>query len=297
MELRHLRYFIAVADELSFSRAAERLRMAQPPLSQQIQALEAELGVKLFDRKKRPLQLTSAGQAFLEEARFTLVQLEQAIHTTRRIHQGEMGSLTVSFTSSMANGVLPDILRTFKQRYPDVKLILREENSVFQIQGLRERQTDIVFAHQYHQAAEASDLEGMVLMQEPLVIVLPKKHPLADQSGILVADLVNEEFVMPLHQVVSGLPEQIYHLCSEAGFVPKVAQEAVFMVTILGLVAGEIGISVLPSSVRNLQREGVVYRSIRGQSTATQLTAIWRCSHSSSILQHFLDVVRLHQQA
>ncbi len=292
MELRHLRYFIAVADELSFSRAAERLQMAQPPLSQQIQALEKELDVKLFDRKKRPLQLTLAGQAFVEEARSTLAQLEQAVHTTQRIHQGTLGCLTISFTSSIANGVLPDILRSFRQHYPEIKLILQEENSAFQLQGLRDHKTDVVFAYQYHDVAEASDLEVLTLTQEPLVVVLPEHHPLTRQAKISLSDLVNEAFVLPLHQVVSDLPEQIHQICLQAGFVPKVAQEAIFMVTILGLVSAEIGISILPSSVQNLQRKGVVYRPIREKVPATRLTAVWRRNHSSTILQQFLNIAQ-----
>jgi DNA-binding transcriptional LysR family regulator len=292
MELRHLRYFIAVSEESSFSRAAERLHMAQPPLSQQIQALEAELGVKLFDRKKRPLQLTLAGLAFVEEARSTLAQLEQAVQKAQRIDQGSLGYLTVSLASSMANGVLPDILRSFRQQYPEVKLILREENSAFLLQGLRDRKTDVMFAYQYHDVAEASDLEMMSLTKEALIVVLPKTHPLSCRAKISLAELIDEEFVLPLHQVVSGLVEQIYYLCSQAGFVPKVAQEAVFMVTILGLVSAEMGISILPSSVQNLRRKGVVYRPIQEQTTATQLTAVWRRHDSSKILQQFLNVVK-----
>ncbi|MEG4072110.1 LysR substrate-binding domain-containing protein [Microcoleus sp. Pol14C2] len=292
MELRHLRYFIAVADELSFSRAAKRLHIAQPPLSQQIKDLEAELGVKLFDRKSHPIQLTPAGQAFLEEARATLVHLEQAVHKTQRIDQGELGYLTVGFPSSIANGVFPEILRTFRQQYPEVQLILQEEHSAFLIQRLRDRQTDIIFLYLYHDISEANDLETMSLTQEPLVVVLPKNHPLTAQSKISLSDLKDQEFVMPLHQIVAGLSEEIYHVCSQAGFVPKVAQTAVFMVTILGLVAGETGISILPSHVQNLQREGVVYRQIQEQTTTTQLTAVWRPNHSSTILQQFLNIIK-----
>jgi DNA-binding transcriptional LysR family regulator len=292
MELRHLRYFIAVADELSFSRAAERLRIAQPPLSQQIQALETELDVKLFDRKKRPLQLTLAGQAFLEEARVMLTQLQQAVQKTQRIHQGELGSLTIGFTSSIANGILPNILRSFRQQYPAVKLVLREGNSAFQIQGLRDRQTDIVFVYQDPVPLEVHDLEFMRLSQESLVVALPQSHRLSTQPNIALIDLVDEEFIMPLRQMVSGLPEQIRYLCAQAGFVPKVAQEATFMVTILGLVAGEIGISVLPSSVQNLHRKGVVYRPIQEQTTVNQLNAVWRCHSLSPILQQFLEVTQ-----
>lgn len=292
MELRHLRYFVAVADELNFSRAAERLQIAQPPLSQQIQALESELGVQLFDRKKRPIHLTEAGQAFLEEARSTLENLKQAIRKTQRIHQGELDHLTVGFTSSMANGVLPSILRTFRQCYPETNLILREANSVSQIQGLRDHQTEVVFAYRTPALIEAKDLEVTLLSEEALVAVLPQHHPLTIQSTISLIDLADEEFIMPLRPVVSGLSEQIYTLCAQSGFVPKVAQEAIFMVTILGLVAGEMGISILPSSVQNLRREGVTYCPIQEEAIANPLTVVRRQEHSSPILQKFIDIAR-----
>lgn len=292
MELRHLRYFIAVAEELSFSQASVRLRIAQPPLSQQIQALEAELAVKLFDRRTRPLELTAAGVAFLEEARGMLTQLEQAVHKTQRIYQGELGYLTIGFTSSIANGILPDILQAFRRQYPQVKLILREENSAVQIQRLRAQKTDIIFVYQDPTLLEVPDLEAMPLTQETLVVVLPQKHRLSSRSSIALIDLADEEFVMPLRQVVLGLPEQILYLCAQAGFAPKVSQEATFMVTILGLVAGEMGISLLPFSVQNLQRKGVVYRPIQEQTTSKQLNVVWRRHDSSVTLQQFLNIVQ-----
>lgn len=297
MELRHLRYFVAVAEELSFSRAAERLQIAQPPLSQQIQALEKELKVKLFDRKKRPLQLTRAGQTLLEEAYVTLAQLDQAVHKTQRIYRGELGYLTVGFTSSIANSVLPEILHTFRAQYPAVNLLLIEESSGSQLQGLRDRRTDIIFAYQYQEIAETQDLSMIALLQEPLVVVLPANHPLASQSTVSLAALTEEPFVMPLHQVVSGLSSQIYHLCSQAGFIPKVAQEAIFMVTILGLVAGGLGVSLLPASVQSLQRQGVVYRPIQEQTPATQLTALWRSANTSAALRNFLTVIKAYCHA
>ena len=323
MELRHLRYFVAVADERSFSRAAEKLGIAQPPLSQQIQSLEEELGkdvkpfdrtkrpllqsleaksgkerkdVKLFDRTKRPLELTSAGQAFLEECRSILANLDQnldqAIHRTQRIHRGELGCLTIGFTSSVANGVLPNILRTFRQHYPEIKLILWEENSAFQIERLRDHQTDVVFVYQNHDLTTANDLTMMPLSQEMLVVVLPQNHPLAVQSKISLTDLANEEFIMPRTLVVSDLPKQITDLCEQAGFTPKVVQEATFMVTILGLVAGEVGISILPSSVQNLQRQGVVYRPIQEKTPVNELIAVCRRADSSKILEQFLTIAK-----
>ena len=293
MELRHLRYFVAVADERSFTRAAEKLGIAQPPLSQQIQSLEKELGdVILFDRKKRPLQLTSAGQAFLEASRSTIANLEQSIQRTQRIHLEELNCLTIGFTSSIANGVLPNILRTFRQHYPEIKLILWEENSAFQIERLRDHQTDVVFVYQNHDLTTANDLTMMPLSQEMLVVVLPQNHPLAVQSQISLTDLANEEFIMPRTLVVSALPEQIADLCKEAGFKPNVVQEATFMVTILGLVAGEVGISILPSSVQNLQRQGVVYRPIQEKTPVNQLIAVWRDADTSTILEQFLTIAK-----
>jgi DNA-binding transcriptional LysR family regulator len=296
MEIRYLRYFVMVADELNFSRAAKKLNMAQPPLSQQIQSLEKKLDVILFDRKMRPLQLTSAGQAFLEECRSILANydqnLDQAIHRTQRIHRGELGCLTIGFTSSIANSILPNILRTFRQEYPEIKLILREDNSAFQIERLRDHQTDVVFVYQNHDLTIAKDLKMTTLSEEMLVVVLPQNHPLAVQSQISLTDLANEEFIMPRTLVVSDLPEQIADLCKEAGFTPKVVQEATFMVTILGLVAGEVGISILPSSVENLQRKGVVYRPIQEKTAVNQLIVVWRDADSSTILKQFLKIAK-----
>jgi DNA-binding transcriptional LysR family regulator len=185
---------------------------------------------------------------------------------------------------------LPNILRTFRQHYPEIKLILWEENSAFQIERLRDHQTDVVFVYQNHDLTTANDLTMMPLSQEMLVVVLPQNHPLAVQSQISLTDLANEEFIMPRTLVVSALPEQIADLCKEAGFKPKVVQEATFMVTILGLVAGEVGISILPSSVENLQRQGVVYRPIKEKTPVNQLIAVWRHADSSTILEQFLKI-------
>jgi DNA-binding transcriptional LysR family regulator len=292
MELRHLRYFITVADELNFSRAAERLGITQPQLSQHIKALESGLGVQLLDRKQRPLQLTGTGQAFLEEAQSTLATLEQAVRKIQRIHQGEVGSLSVGFTSSMANDILPDILRTFRQEYPNISLILREANSGSQIQALRDRQIDLAFVYQTPSMREIQNLEMALLSQQTLVAVLPQHHPLTTQSTIALMDLEHEEFVMPLRSVVSGLSEQIYALCDQAGFAPKVAQEAIFTMTILGLVAGEMGISILPCSVQNLQRKGVTYRPIQEEAISNPLAIAWQQENSSPILRQFIDVAK-----
>jgi DNA-binding transcriptional LysR family regulator len=296
IEIRHLRYFIAVADRSSFTRAAEYLGIAQPPLSQQIQALESELGVMLFDRKTRPLQLTQAGLAFLADARSILATLQQAVHNTKRIHVGELGYLVVGFTSSMANGVLPDILRTFQQDYPDVNLILREEHSSVQIDRLRAGQADLVFIYQDYQTIQAEDLQVLPLLPEPLVVVLPEHHRLAARSTLSLTDLAGEAFIMPLPQLEAGLFPHIESIFKQAQIEPNVVQKALFMVTILGLVAGEIGVSILPFSVQNLQRKGVVYRPLIEETIVDRLTAVWQIDNTSAILAKFVQIIERHSR-
>jgi DNA-binding transcriptional LysR family regulator len=301
IELRDLRYFVAVVEAGSVTSAAEKLHVAQPYLTRKITGLEKRLGanVELFDRKHRPHQLNQAGRAFLETAQNILATLDRAVDTTQRIRLGELagtlGYLTVGFTSSMANGILPDILRSFRENYPDVSLILSEENSSNQIQRLQDRATDLMFVHQYLGLTEAltatTDFQALPISQEPLVVVLPTKHPLAAKSAISLADLQAESFIMPDRQAVPGLFKEIEDLCIEAKFMPKIALEAVFMVTILGLVAGKIGVSILPSSVQNLKRKGVVYKKIQAQAVTSQLAAVWRQDNLSPILKNFVLII------
>ena len=297
MELRHLHYFIAIAEARNFSRAAEQLHMAQPPLSQQIRDLETELGVQLFDRSKRPLEITLAGQTFLAEARLAVAQVEQAKQLTQRVQRGEVGCLTVGFTSSIANSVLPDILREFRHQFPKVELVWRELATHSQIQGLRDRQIDIAFCHLPSEALKYKDMDFMTILEEPLIIALPETHPLSIESEISLAVLAQEAFVLPTREFVSGLSEQIYYLCHQAGFVPKGTQEATFMLTILGLVAGGVGVALLPANAQNLQRKGVIYRKIQGQTATVQITAAWRRQDHSIALKNFREVTKLVLQS
>lgn len=291
IELRHLRYFIAVAEELNFSRAAERLHISQPPLSQQIQALEAELGLQLFERKKRPLQLTTAGQVFLTETRLVFLQLEQAITSAQKVSRGEIGRLVVGTNSSFANSVLPDILQIFRPLFPEVILMLREVNSSQQVNQLRDRQIDIAFESLPNPNCHDSALNFLPILQEPLIIALPETHPLAAQTEIPLKALAEEPFVLPPPDLVPSY-SQIINLCQQVGFSPKVVQEATWMVTVLGLVAGGVGVTLLPANAQNLQRTGVVYRPIQGQNLTLQLAVVWRRDDSSVILREFLEVTK-----
>lgn len=295
MELRHLRYFIVLAEELNFSRAAERLHIAQPPLSQQIRSLEDELGFQLFDRRTRPLQLTPAGQVFLERARQVFAQVEQAIGLARQASRGEIGRLSVGINTSIANSLLPDILRKFCKRFPEVELVLHEQASYQQLQELCDQKIDVGFVNLHHlQSIDEHDdtFSFISILQEPFVIVLPESHPLAKQAQISLQALANELFILPPPHLPSGLYCQIVSLCQHVGFSPKVRQEATWMSTVLSLVAGGVGISLLPANAQNLQRTGVVFRFIQEQSPIFQMAMVWRRNDSSEILHNFLEVVR-----
>jgi DNA-binding transcriptional LysR family regulator len=290
IEIRHLRYFIAVAEELNFSRAAERLNIAQPPLSQQIQALEAELRLKLFERNKRPLRLTAAGKVFLEQARLVLVTLEQAVISARQASLGETGRLVVAVNSSIANSVLPNILRVFRDRYPRVQLVLCEIMSSQQAQQLRDRQIDLGFDCLLN--GNDAGLSFLPILQESIVIALPENHPLASQTEIPLKALVDEPFVLPSPDVVLSYGQIIELYQQEVGLPPKVVQEATWMITVLSLVAGGVGVALLPANAQNLQRTGVVYRPIQGKSLTRPIAAVWRSDDSSVILQNFLQVTK-----
>ena len=289
MELRHLRYFITVAEELHFSRAAERLQIAQPPLSQQIRSLEAELGVQLFQRTKRSVQLTDAGQVFLEEARRALTQVEQAIRAAQRASRGEIGRLGVGVNGSATHTFLPKILQVFR-RFPCVELVLHELVSHQQVQGISDRQIDVGFL--WLPSVDDSALSFMSIWREPLLVALPETHPLADLPEIPLPVLSDEPFVLPPRQLGPSFYNQIITLCQQAGFSPKVGQEAVLMQTIVSLVAGGVGVALVPASLQNLQKVGVVYKLLQGQKSELEMAAVWRQDNSSQVLQEFLKVVR-----
>ncbi|MEC4881837.1 MAG: LysR family transcriptional regulator [Scytonema sp. PMC 1070.18] len=288
MELRHLRYFLTVAEELNFTRAADRLHIAQPPLSQQISDLEAELEVKLFDRSKRPLQLTKAGQEFLKETRSILSQVEQATRLVQRANRGEIGRLVVGFNSAATQSVLPDILARFRDRYPNVEIVLREMDSFHQIQSLHNHQIDCGFLHA--QNLNSHNLSSLSVFTEPVVVALPMSHHLAKNLLIPLRELAEESFILPPDHMGQGFYGQIVALCQLAGFTPKVVQEAVWLQTVLGLVAGGVGVAIVPASMQNLQRKGVVYKDLQDETFEIETALVWRHDDTSPVLQSFVKV-------
>ncbi|QSJ19485.1 LysR family transcriptional regulator [Nostoc sp. UHCC 0702] len=289
MELRHLRYFVTLAEELHFSRAAERLHIAQPPLSQQIRQLEKELGFELFHRTKRNVQLTEAGQVFLSEVQQILRQLQQAIQVGQQTSRGEVGQLVVGFVSSAAYNILPNILRNFRCFVPGVSLELHELTTDQQLEWLRSGRLDIGFVRP---PVEENTFSWEIIFQESLMVALPETHWLANQSDVCLTSLANEPFILFPRILAPGLYDLIISLCQQAGFSPTVTQEAIQMQTIVSLVAADMGVAIVPASLQNLQRTGVVYQNIQESTPKVAIAMIWRRNQTSPTIQGFLKVVR-----
>jgi DNA-binding transcriptional LysR family regulator len=289
IELRHLHYFIAVAEELHFSRAAERLHISQPPLSQQIQSLEAELGVKLFERTKRQVHLTEAGNVFLDRSYRVLAQLEQAIAVIQQIGRGEVGRLAIGFVDSAMYTLLPEILRSFREQFPAVELRLHELTTAQQIQALYDKQIDVGIVRS---AISEPGLSGSCFLPESLVLALPENHPLSAQTQVSLSTLADESFILFPAKLGPVFYEQMMTLCQQAGFRPKVAQEAVQMQTIVGLVAAGLGIAIVPASMQNFHRSGVIYRPLQEQIPQTGLYLTWRQHDASPVISTFLNLAQ-----
>jgi len=259
VELRHLRYFAAVAEELHFGRAAERLGIAQPPLSQQIKSLEELVGHTLFERRPQ-VRLTPAGEALLEVARRTLSQMEEGLNSTRRVGRGEAGKITVGFAASILTTALPEILRTYRERFPGVELRLREVSSAAQAAALSDGGIDVGFVREA--VEHGAGLICEPILREEFVAVLPPAHGLAKRRELPLGELAGEPFVHFPRAVAPALYDQVGDACRRAGFQPLVVQEAQEWLTILGLVEAGLGVSLVPDSFRRLRWGGVQYRPL-----------------------------------
>ncbi|WP_214404887.1 LysR family transcriptional regulator [Pseudonocardia lacus] len=292
MRFRRLRYFVAVAEELSFTRAAARLHMAQPPLSQQIALLEKELGAVLFDRSQRAIRLTAAGAALLPEARRLLADLDDTARMVRRVGEGATGRLTIGFVPSAVNGVLPDLLRRFRERHPGVELGLREMAPDPLLRAVGERRVDLGVL--YLPVADAT-LSRRRLADERLLLALPEGHPAALADEVDLPDVRDEPFILPEQHDLPSVHAAVTATFADAGVAPRVAQRGVWLVqTVLGLVAAGAGLAVVPSSAGTLRRRGVVLRPIRGAHRTVELAALWRPDHGSAPLKGLLAVLAEH---
>jgi DNA-binding transcriptional LysR family regulator len=289
MEFRHLRYFVAVADNLHFGRAARQLHISQPPLSQQIREMEEELGVRLFLRTKRRVELTEAGSMFLKEVRLILEHASHAVRAAQRANRGEIGRLVIGFVMSATCSVLPKILRLYQERFPEVELVLEETTTGQGINNLKERRLHLCFLRL---PVREEELTVETVLREPLLLALPEGHPLTQRSHVSLRLLADESFVLFPRLHGPNFHDQIVSMCHEAGFSPKVVQEASQMQTILSLVAAGIGVALIPASVRSLRKEDVQYRPLRERTPETGLAIAWRSSETSPALEQFINVVR-----
>ena len=288
MELRHLRYFVTLAEELHFGRAAEKLHISQPPLSMQIRVLEGELGVMLFNRTQRHAALTQAGHALLQEARQILARVEQTVLITRRAGRGEIGELAVGFISVADYNVLPVVLREFRRKFPLVNLTLREATTDAQIRDLIAGRLDVGFL--LPPVTEAA-LESVSILREPLIAALPEKHPLAKKAGKLALEkLKDEPFILFPRTNAPGLYDDVVSCCKAAGFSPRVEQEATQMQTIISLVSAELGVALIPASLTNLRRTGVIYKPLKQQTPLTEIHLAWRRGDELPALRVFVDL-------
>jgi DNA-binding transcriptional LysR family regulator len=289
MELRALRYFVALAEELHFGRAARRLAMTQPPLSQAIAGLERELGVRLFERTRRRVTLTHAGTAFLEEARGTLARATQAADVARRADQGELGRLSVGYLAATAYTFLPLVLREYSRGFPGVKLELRELNLPQQLEALREGRVDVGLLRPPVRDAE---LAAETLLSEPFVLALPARHPLTALRRVPARRLAAEPFVMFPRQPGLVFHDLVMGFCLRHGFTPRVAQEANQTHTVVGLVSASIGVALVPESTQKIGLAGVAYRPLRERTPASETALAWRRLDASPVVKAFRDVAR-----
>jgi DNA-binding transcriptional LysR family regulator len=294
MELRHLRYFIAVAEEGHITRAAERLGMQQPPLSQQIKAIEQELDVQLFLRKPRGVELTEAGRALLEDARVMLAHLDRALETARRTARGEQGRISVGMTPTAPfHPLVPRAVRGFREAFPLVSLTLEEALSHGLLDRLRNEQMDVAFIR--NAVPDPAGLMITPLLDEIMVVALPSGHALAQGEGdeaLELASLASETFIL-YGPPGSGIYDRTIAACQAVGFSPRVGQLAPRITSTLGLIAAGLGISFVPMSMRRMSMDGVTYRRLTGPVQPRALLSLAsRRNDPSAVVRRFVSVVR-----
>jgi len=291
MELRHLRYFLAVAEELNFRRAAEKLGIAQPPLSSQIHDLESEIGVQLFRRVPKGAELTEAGNAFLSAIPAVFDKLDQALKLAQRGGRGEVGHLRVGYTGSASfNHIVPRSLRAFLRAYPAVELTLEELNSPQLLDQLNRQRLDAAFIRPGKEPPPGFNVT--LLNEEPMMAAVPSGHKLADRYAVDLADLKGESFIM-YSRVVPALYEEVMEGCRRAGFEPEVAQTAPQIITsIVNLVAVGLGVSLVPPEIAGTNVPGVVFLPINGNPPVVRLALATRLDDRSVITRNFRAFVQ-----
>lgn len=289
MELRQLRYFVAAAEEEHFGRAAARVHISQPPLSQQIQALEAELGVELFERVGRGVRLTRAGAEFLLHARDVLRQSERAAQMAQRAARGEIGKVAIGFVGSLAFTYVPWLIREFRSRYPDIGLSLHELTIAQQTDWFADRRLQIGLLRP---PLDVPGVEMETILREPFALAIPSQHRLAALDPVPVSSLRDEPLIMLPRLVGLRYYSQVLGMCHRAGFSPMVIHEIGHLPTAVSLVGAGVGLTVVPESLTTLKLPGVTFRAIAGSSEMAETALCWRRESLLPAVDRFLDLAR-----
>lgn len=287
MELRQLSCFVAVAEELNFSRAAERMHISQPPFSRQIAKLEEELGTRLLTRSSRSVALTPAGANFLREARLVLAMADKAAEVARRTQRGEIGLLRIGFVGSTIYTSVPAQLQAYRKQYPDVEITLQQMTVARQINLLLAGQIDLGFIRQ---AVANTRLAMRSILEERFVVAVPANHPFAQRADVDLGEIADEDLVAFAREEAPAIHLHLLTMCRERGFTPRIVQEVYPMSTVVGLVASGIGVAIVPESMSRLNILDVVYVNLSGTTARSELLLVWRADDDSSVLRNFLDM-------
>lgn len=290
IDLRQMRSFAIVAEELHFGRAAKKLGIAQPPLSQQIRRLETKVGCQLFDRGTRRVELTEAGRALLATARRILLEATNGVEQARQVARGDAGVLDIGFPPSVALAILPKVIRSFRERYPGIELRLSELPTTPQRDALRTGGLDVGFLRE---PEPDGTLQMETVMMERFIAVLPSVHHLAaSRAAVPLASLAKEPFVLFRRDIGPLLYGRVLGLCGQAGFVPRIVQESLEYQTVVSLVKAGLGISIVPQCVSSLRLEGVTYKTLTPSKARTAVVMCWHKDNRRAALQRFIEVSR-----
>jgi DNA-binding transcriptional LysR family regulator len=289
MEFRHLRYFLVLAEELHFGRAAQRLAMSQPPLSLNIQQLEASVGAQLFTRNSRGVQLTAAGLAFVPAARALLDQAGQAAREARDVAQGMAGSLQIGFAGAMLYRGLPQMLKHFQAQHPRLRVVLRELSSSEQLVELMHERLDLGFVHTTRVPAAFSQI---LVAHQPFVACLPAAHPLAGAPALALRHLAGEPFAVVTRAVSPDYHDRIVSICTEAGFAPEIRYELRHWLSVVSLVSQGLGVALVPAALQQSGLAGAAFVPLLGETLPYETHCLWKTARDHAALGAFLAAVR-----
>ena len=298
MDFRQFRYFITAAEELHFARAAEKLGIAQPALTQQIKSLENRLGAQLFHRTKRRVELTEIGRSFLQEARFTLAHAEKAVRVARNMARGEAGQIDIGFVGSVAYETLfAQQLKRHREEFPDVRILLHEMPIQEQIDALHTQQLDIAIVRCPIPVHALADVEHFVFSTQRLILVLPEKHPLAAKPSIRLADLAKNDFLSFNDPAGMCIGQTLLEQCRNVGFEPKITQYVSDIATLISLTAAGFGVGMVPENVSHLRLPGICYRPPEGVEALSDLIVVYRRFEPSVTVNALLGNLRKAAQS